>query len=238
MSLLIGYIGTILGYLVPLILVYHFAYSRSGGFFTFLFLFIMAYLIGFLACLLFYRMAVLGKSGEIANMPRSTVIKVMGTSFASFMIVAVTIFAIGFNPNLVKIFENTVGYSYIQLLGAGEFANSIFTSPILDQLNNETETKYFNYAFLLTAFDTKNIQQFIQASMNKVSGEGETTIEEQGPTTNDLPFEFKLKPLEKDKIEKLEEFVYTKHRIGHFTWVYLTSVLALTVSFISMTMYN
>ena len=233
MSLLIGYIGTILGYLVPLILVYHFAYSRSGGFFTFLFLFIMAYLIGFLACLLFYRMAVLGKSGEIANMPRSTVIKVMGTSFASFMIVAVTIFAIGFNPNLVKIFENTVGYSYIQLLGAGEFANSIFTSPILDQLNNETETKYFNYAFLLTAFDTKNIQQFIQASMNKVGGE-----QEQAPTTNNLPFEFTLKPLEKDKIEKLEEFVYTKHRIGHFTWVYLTSVLALTVSFISMTMYN
>lgn len=233
MSLLIGYIGTILGYLVPLILVYHFAYSRSGGFFTFLFLFVMAYLIGFLACLLFYRMAVLGKSGEIANMPRSAVIKVMGTSFASFMIVAVTIFAIGFNPNLVKIFENTVGYSYIQLLGAGEFANSIFTSPILDQLNNETETKYFNYAFLLTAFDTKNIQQFIQASMNKVGGEEQTTT-----TTNDLPFEFKLKPLEKDKIDKLEEFVYTKHRIGHFTWVYLTSVLALTVSFISMTMYN
>ena len=233
MSLLIGYIGTILGYLVPLILVYHFAYSRSGGFFTFLFLFVMAYLIGFLACLLFYRMAVLGKSGQIANMPRSTVIKVMGTSFASFMIVAVTIFAIGFNPNLVKIFENTVGYSYIQLLGAGEFANSIFTSPILDQLNNETETKYFNYAFLLTAFDTKNIQQFIQASMNKVGEEGE-----QAPTTNNLPFEFKLKPLEKDKIEKLEEFVYTKHRIGHFTWVYLTSVLALTVSFISMTIYN
>lgn len=232
MSLLIGYIGTILGYLVPLILVYHFAYSRSGGFFTFLFLFVMAYLIGFLACLLFYRMAVLGKSGQIANMPRSTVIKVMGTSFASFMIVAVTIFAIGFNPNLVKIFENTVGYSYIQLLGAGEFANSIFTSPILDQLNNETETKYFNYAFLLTAFDTKNIQQFIQASMNKVGGEQEQT------TTNNLPFNFTLKPLEKDKIEKLEELVYTKHRIGHFTWVYLTSVLALTVSFISMTMYN
>tara|TARA_B000000557_G_C20788079_1_gene449631 strand:+ start:608 stop:1309 length:702 start_codon:yes stop_codon:yes gene_type:complete len=233
MSLLIGYIGTILGYLVPLILVYHFAYSRSGGFFTFLFLFVMAYLIGFLACLLFYRMAVLGKSGQIANMPRSTVIKVMGTSFASFMIVAVTIFAIGFNPNLVKIFENTVGYSYIQLLGAGEFANSIFTSPILDQLNDETETKYFNYAFLLTAFDTKNIQQFIQASMNKVGGE-----QEQTTTTNNLPFNFTLKPLEKDKIEKLEEFVYTKHRIGHFTWVYLTSVLALTVSFISMTMYN
>jgi hypothetical protein len=232
MSLLIGYIGTILGYLVPLILVYHFAYSRSGGFFTFLFLFVMAYLIGFLACLLFYRMAVLGKSGQIANMPRSAVIKVMGTSFASFMIVAVTIFAIGFNPNLVKIFENTVGYSYIQLLGAGEFANSIFTSPILDQLNNETETKYFNYAFLLTAFDTKNIQQFIQASMNKVGGEQEQT------TTNNLPFNFTMKPLEKDKIEKLEEFVYTKHRIGHFTWVYLTSVLALTVSFISMTMYN
>jgi hypothetical protein len=232
MSLLIGYIGTILGYLVPLILVYHFAYSRSGGFFTFLFLFVMAYLIGFLACLLFYRMAVLGKSGQIANMPRSAVIKVMGTSFASFMIVAVTIFAIGFNPNLVKIFENTVGYSYIQLLGAGEFANSIFTSPILDQLNDETETKYFNYAFLLTAFDTKNIQQFIQASMNKVGGEQEQT------TTNNLPFNFTMKPLEKDKIEKLEEFVYTKHRIGHFTWVYLTSVLALTVSFISMTMYN
>lgn len=229
MSLLIGYIGTILGYLVPLILVYHFAYSRSGGFFTFLFLFIMAYLIGFLACLLFYRMAVLGKSGEIANMPRSAVIKVMGTSFASFMIVAVTIFAIGFNPNLVKIFENTVGYSYIQLLGAGEFANTIFTSPILDKLNDETETKYFNYAFLLTAFDTKNIQQFIQASMNKVGGEEQT---------NNLPFNFTLKPLEKDKIEKLEELVYTKHRIGHFTWVYLTSVLALTVSFISMTMYN
>ena len=136
-------------------------------------------------------------------------------------------------PNLVKIFENTVGYSYIQLLGAGEFANSIFTSPILDQLNDETETKYFNYAFLLTAFDTKNIQQFIQASMNKVGGE-----QEQTTTTNNLPFNFTLKPLEKDKIEKLEEFVYTKHRIGHFTWVYLTSFLALTVSFISMTMYN
>jgi len=222
-SLLIGYIGTVFAYIIPLFIVYHFVYNRSGGVFSLLLLFAMTYLVGVLVCLLFYRMAVLGKSGQIADMPRSTVLKVMGTSFGAYMIVGITIFAIAFNPNLVKIFENTVGFTYIQLFGANDFANEIFRSKSFGALN---ENNAFNYGFLLTAFDVKNIKQFVQASSSPTTD------------TSKLPFDFEFNNLDKANIEKLEEYVYTKHRIGHFTWVYITSILALTISFVAMTMYN
>ena len=53
-SLLIGYIGTVFAYIIPLFIVYHFVYNRSGGVFSLLLLFAMTYLVGVLVCLLFH----------------------------------------------------------------------------------------------------------------------------------------------------------------------------------------
>jgi hypothetical protein len=237
MSLLVGYIVTVIAYIIPLTLVYHFVYNRGGGIITFIFLFLMTYLIGFLASLLFYRMAILGESGKIAQMAQPTVIKIAGTTFAAYMIVGITIFAIGINRSLVKIFENTIGFSYIQLFGANSFANRIFKSPlkpmtdIKDGSNNE-----FNYGFLLTALNSENIQKFI--TYYTEGCKAEQSAQETGNAPGNLPLNFTMEFENQNQIHQLEEFIYTKHRIGHFTWVYITSILALTISFISMSMFQ
>lgn len=228
MSLFVGYIGSILGYLIPLSIIYHFVYSRAGGAFRMLILFSMTYLFGSIICMLYYRIAIMGQSGGIGSLTNTQVIQIMTTTLASYMIVAITIIAIGFDRGLVEIFENTLGYGYIQLFGSTEFANSIFTS---DKFSDQKDMSGggFNYGFLLTLFNTRNIKSFVEV-LTKNSESPESS-----PGPKSLPFDFKLKS-DPGQIEKLEEFVYTKHKIGHFAWVYFTSVIAMTVSMISLGM--
>jgi len=39
-----------------------------------------------------------------------------------------------------------------------------------------------------------------------------------------------------DQVNQLEDYVYTKHRIGHFSWIYFTSIISLTISMIAIGM--
>ena len=228
MSLLTGYICSIFGYLIPLSIIYHFVYSRAGGAFRMLLLFALTFLFGSIICMMYYRIGIMGQSGGIGSLTNAQVFKIMATTLAAYMIVAITIIAIGFNRGMVEIFENTIGYGYIQLFGSTAFANSIFTS---DKFSAEKDMNggEFNYGFLLTLFNTRNIKSFVEV----LTQNSEPSADGNGP--NSLPFDFKLKA-DQDQIEKLEEFVYTKHRIGHFTWVYLTSVVAMTISMVALGM--
>jgi hypothetical protein len=54
---------------------------------------------------------------------------------------------------------------------------------------------------------------------------------------NALMLDFKLNPNRtQEQIDQLTEFVYTKHKIGHFAWVYFTSIIALTISLVAVGM--
>jgi len=224
MSLLLGYIGSILGYMIPLSLIYHFVYNRSGGLFRMFILFLLTYLIGSIACMLYYRMGIMGQSGGIGSLTNTQVLTIMTTTLIAYMVVALTIIAIGLNRGMVEIFENTLGYGYIQLFGSNAFANSIFTSSKFDDIKDNNDGS-FNYGFLLTVFNTRNINKFVEA-LTSTTGDSDSSK---------LPFDFQMKA-DKDQIEKLEGYVYTKHRIGHFAWVYFTSVIAMTISMVAMGM--
>jgi hypothetical protein len=225
MSLLLGYIGSILGYMIPLSLIYHFVYNRSGGLFRMFILFLLTYLIGSIACMLYYRMGIMGQSGGIGSLTNTQVLTIMTTTLIAYMVVALTIIAIGLNRGMVEIFENTLGYGYIQLFGSTAFANKIFSSKQFDNVKDNMNDGSFNYGFLLTIFNTRNINEFVEA----------LTSSPEGSDNSKLPFDFQLKA-DKDQIEKLEDYIYTKHRIGHFSWVYFTSIIAMTISMIAMGM--
>ena len=224
MSLLLGYIGTIIGYLIILTIIYHFVYSREGGILSKFFLFFCTYAVGVLICSLYYRISVLGNTPNASISSEQTQTIMMAT-ISSYMIVAITIFAIGFNKGLVEIFENTLGYLYIQIFGANQFANELFSSTKFDPIINDTSSSDFNYGFLLTRFTSRNIQEFINSLTNdKTEG-------------NALMLDFKLNPNRtQEQIDQLAEFVYTKHKIGHFAWVYFTSIIALTISLVAVGM--
>ena len=219
MSLFLGYIVTIIGYLIPLSIIYNFAYSREGGIMPAFYIFLFTWMTGVLASLLYYRMGVLGESSDIVAIDAKTVKSIMATNAASYMLVAITLFAIGFNKGLVNIFENTVGYLYISMFGATNLANEIFSSETF----NTVDKSAFDYGFLLTRFSTENIKDFIE---NTLTNE----------PTDTLPFDFKLNLDNRAQREELEDFVYTKHRIGHFTWIYFTSIIALLISMVSIAM--
>jgi hypothetical protein len=221
MSLFLGYIVTIIGYLIPLSIIYNFAYSREGGIMPMFYILFCTWLTGVLASLLYYRMGVLGESSDIVAIHADIVKSIMATNAASYMLVAITLFAISFNKGLVNIFENTLGYLYINMFGANELANEIFTSK---KFGPQGDLSEFDYGFLLTRFSTENIKEFIE---NVRTGQDATSI---------LPLDFELKLDNRAQREELEEFVYTKHRIGHFTWVYFTSIIALLISMVSIAM--
>jgi len=222
MSLLIGYTGAILGYLIPLSIIYNFAYSRAGNLMSLFWILFFTYLTGVLACLLYYRMGVLHESAEIANISNEVVKSIMATNAASYTLVAITLFAISFNKGLVNIFENTLGYLYIQMFGANKFANEIFSS---EKFGKESDLTDFNYGFLLTRFSTQNIREFLEQM--KVGDKN---------YNNTLPLDFRIHFENQEQVQKLEDYVYTKHRIGHFTWVYFTSIIALVISMVSIAM--
>jgi hypothetical protein len=169
-------------------------------------------------------MGIMGQSGGIGSLTNTQVLTIMTTTLIAYMVVALTIIAIGLNRGMVEIFENTLGYGYIQLFGSNAFANSIFTSSKFDDIKDNNDGS-FNYGFLLTVFNTRNINKFVEA-LTSTTGDSDSSK---------LPFDFQMKA-DKDQIEKLEGYVYTKHRIGHFAWVYFTSVIAMTISMVAMGM--
>jgi|TARA_Y100000389_G_scaffold203997_1_gene254455 hypothetical protein len=170
-------------------------------------------------------MGIMGQSGGIGSLTNTQVLTIMTTTLIAYMVVALTIIAIGLNRGMVEIFENTLGYGYIQLFGSTAFANKIFSSKQFDNVKDNMNDGSFNYGFLLTIFNTRNINEFVEA----------LTSSPEGSDNSKLPFDFQLKA-DKDQIEKLEDYIYTKHRIGHFSWVYFTSIIAMTISMIAMGM--
>jgi len=216
---------------VPLGLWFSVVYDSSGGIGNSMLIFMGAYSIAFIVTLLYYRVSVQDDvEAKVDKISKGKVTYIAGTTFASFIILLMTIVILAINPDLVTIFENSLGIWVIGLLGYSDFMNEIFKSSIFGKLRESSDSAIFNQNFLLTLFDEKNIEPFIEF-FKKDCGKQEKSI----PGV-EFPFDFYPVFENEGQLTKLLNLVKMKRLVGYFSWVYLTSIISLLVSLISVTM--
>jgi hypothetical protein len=212
---------------IPLGLVYNMFFYKKKGFMPNLWLAIFTYLLGFTATLLYYRIVIMNDpEAKINKISKKTAGVIAGTTFFAFKIVAVTIIALAVNPNLVTIFENTLGYGFAKIMGLSDLTRRIF-KPMhgLDELQDEKGLNVFNfdYNFLITCMSVNNVAEFLKCY-------------EDGVSHPPLPFDFTMSLGTKENAQKLENFVYMKYTFGHFVWIYFTAIISLIISMVAVTM--
>lgn len=215
---------------IPLALVYNFFFYKRMGFLSSFILIVVTYLLGFLATLMYYRIVVMNdKEAQINKIGQSTVSYIAKVSFFAFKIVALTVAAISINPSLVTIFENTLGYWYIGLIGLTPFMQQVFSSKTMDPINENSDPLEFNYNFLITRMDIFNVSKFIEYAKqcNKPGQEDDNEM---------LPFDFVLNLTTEEQMQQLEDFVFTKYTFGHYIWVYFASIISIVISITVVTM--
>ena len=219
-----------IAFIVPLGLWFSIVYTVSGGLTNSLLLFFGIYGLALLITLLYYRMGVQNDiEAKVDKIASRKVKSIMATTFASFCILLITLVVLAMNPELVTIFENTVGIWILGILGNSGFLTEIFKSELFSQLQ-EDSPKMFNQNFLLTCFSNDNIGPFMEYYKKHCSGE---TV--QNETTVSLPFDFRPHFTNEGQLFKLRNLVAQKRMYGYFTWVYLTSIVSLVISITSVT---
>ena len=222
-------------FIVPLALWFSVAYNAAGGVINSFLLFLGIYGFAFLVTLMYYRMAIQDDmEAKIDKINSKKVKSIAATTLASFSLVLITIFVLAVNPELVTIFENTIGIWVIGITGNRYFMNDVFHSETFSNYRrNEDYKSVFDQSFLLTQFSNDNIDVFID-TIKKITGS-----ENSEQISSDFPFDFKPrfdKEQLQGQINKLRELVSLKHLVGYFSWIYFTSVLSLIISIISVTM--
>jgi hypothetical protein len=211
---------------VPLALIYTFCFYKKTFWYRGLILFGLVTALGYIANLLFYRTMIMkDKEAKIDKMSRKDALYVFWNTLAAFVIVAITMFGIGTNPNLITVFENTLGYQYIQLWGLTSLMNDIVQSNLFEKI----DSNQFSYNFLITQISVENVDDIIKMADSK---EGST-----GPSDK-FPLDFRImfdadKNIKMDQQEKLRNLVATKNAFGHFMWMYLSSIVAMLVAILA-----
>ena len=219
-------------FIIPIGLWFSMVYVANGGLINSLLLFAGIYGLSALITIMYYRMGVQDdKEAQIDKISKNKIQFILGVTFLSFMIVLVTIFILAINPELVTIFENTIGIWFIGLIGNAGFCNEIFKSEIFSKLKKETsDPKVFDHKFLLTRFNNENIDNFIKFYKEDCKSQ------EENSDDIDLPFDFVPTFKNEGQLNKLRELVSLKRLVGYFTWIYTTSIISLTISIIGVTM--
>ena len=240
-SILGGVIVTSLLFFFPVGLFYMFIFYKSSlAFIDGVYLFATIYLIGAIACLLYYRFIVVGDDKmEIDKMDLGTVSTVFQKSFAAFFgILGFTLVAIALNPSMVRIFENTVGYMVCQWWGVNELLQKMLRSDLFDKVSNDLAKddmdQYMNYDFLITLWnqeDKEKLKETIESTCSKKSGS-------EAFKRRDLRFDFywNSDTITKEKLDELIGFIDLKYYVGHFTWVYIASLFSLLTSLVATIM--
>ena len=141
-------------FIIPLGLWFSIAYNPAGGVINTLLLFIGIYGLAFLITLMYYRMALQDDTeAKIDKITTGKVRSIASTTLASFSLVLITIFVLAVNPELITIFENSIGIWFIGLSGNRYFANEIFKSETFSELKEYTEDRVETFSFvMLTIF--------------------------------------------------------------------------------------
>ena len=220
-----------IGFSVPLGLWFSVVYDSEGGFGNSMLIYLGAYIIGFIATLLYCRMAVQDDTeAKIDKISKSKVSSIAGSTFAAFLVLLITVVILAINPDLITIFENSIGIWVIGILGYSDFINEIFKSSIFGKLRESSDATIFNQNFLLTQFNEKNIEEFVKFFKEDCGKQ------EQSTPGMDFPFDFYPVFENEGQLSKLQSLVKMKKLVGYFSWIYLTSVISLLVSLIGVTM--
>ncbi len=214
---------------VPIALIYSFVFYRKTSWYRGVILFSLVVGVGYISNLIFYRTMIMNdKEAKIDKMGKKDALFVFWNTLAAFVIVAVTMFGLGTNPNLITIFENTLGYWFIHIWGLSKLMSSIVKSNVFDKI----DAKNFNYNFLITQINLNNLEQVI--NMAKSSS---TTSTPSIKYPLDFHIEFdKDVAIQNKQISTLQSLVGTKHAFGHFVWIYLSSLVAILVSMLACVM--
>jgi len=228
-SFSLGMVITCLGFIIPLGLMYSMFFYKKTSWYRLPLLFGAVLGIGYISNLMFYRIAIKGdKKAQINKMSGKDALFVLYNTLAGFVVVFITMFALSTNPALVTIFENTLGYLFIHAWGVTDLCSNIFVSPKFSEYTN-IDMHEFNYNFLITRIDTKNVEEFIDAAK---------TCDAKNIGASSLPLDFRMRFETSDLVEKLRNLVHMKYAFGHFAWVYLSSIVALVISMTSCIMYT
>jgi len=228
----VGILVACLAFIVPLGLMYSLFFHRKKSSFRVPILFLTTIGLGYIANLMFYRMAVMNdKDAQINKISGNDAAFILYNTLAGFFIVGITLFAISVSPVLVTIFENTFGYWFVNLWGAKTLCNEIFISKSFENIPN-IDPNDFNFSFLITRIDYNNVEEFIEYAKKCDGG----TISNKEKQDKRLPLDFYMKFEYEDQVEKLRNLVYLKNTFGHFMWTYLSSIVALFVSMIALLM--
>jgi len=215
---------------IPIGLAYMFVFHGKAYWFRSILLFFVIYLFACVINLMFYRVVIMNDTqGEINKMGSNDVGYVLAITLSGFMIVALTLMGVSANPFLVDIFENTFGYWFLQYFGLKAFTDEIFSSKTMDPIKKASDPNEFNYSFLITRFNLENLEELIQYGMDCKNNREKDSANRLG-----LDFDFVLKYNE--QAERLRELVRLKNTVGHFSWIYLASVVALIVSMVGIIM--
>lgn len=220
-----------IGFSVPLGLWFSVVYNSAGGLGNSMLIFLGAYTIGLVITLLYYRMSIQDDTeAKIDKISKSKVSSIAGSTLAAFLILLVTIIILAINPDLITIFENSIGIWAVGLLGYSDFINDIFKSSIFGKLRESSDASIFNQNFLLTCFNEKNIDIFVDYFKEDCGKQ------EQSNPGVELPFDFYPVFENEGQLSKLQSLVKMKKLVGYFSWIYLTSIISLLVSVIGVTM--
>ena len=144
-------------------------------------------------------------------------------SIAFWGITGSTFMAISLIPNLVEIFENTVGYNWINMFYNLKEKMKIIKSRTYPNFDVPSH-------ILITKFDEENFNNMFSGLMEQnVSG-----------NTNEMVLDFfiDVKPDDINKKKEVQETLFqlvkVKQKMGHFTWIYLSSFASMIVSLIAM----
>ena len=212
---------------VPLALIYTFCFYKKTFWYRGLTLFALIVAIGYISNLLFYRTMIMkDKEAKIDKMSRKDALYVFWNTLAAFVIVAITMFGIGANPNLITVFENTLGYQYIHFWGLTSLMNDIVQSNLFEKIDSNE----FSYNFLITQINMDNVDDIIKMS--------DTTNNSSIGPSDKFPIDFRIvfdtdKNVKLGQQEKLRNLVATKNTFGHFMWMYLSSIVAILVSLLA-----
>ena len=147
------------------------------------------------------------------------------TSILFITIVGSTFFIIGNIPSLVEVFENTFGYFIInKFFGLKDTMKNIFKTKQFDKTVDGEDSKFeMPFNILITPFDIPKFNDMFDALPKESDGETD----------------FYLNPdLKEDELEDVRKnilkLVFIKNNVGHFTWIYVASIITILATINTM----
>lgn len=150
------------------------------------------------------------------------------TSVCFWFITGSTYVAISLVPSLVEIFENTIGFTWIKTFSNAEEKLKIIKSRTYPSFDIPSE-------ILITKFSQENFNDMFEGLLQKQIDAN--NLPEQA---NEVMLDFFIDVNEGNLKKKHEvkdtlfQLVKIKNKVGHMVWIYVSSLVAMLVTLISM----